>query len=128
MEQTGLMKMVHDAARHAAARQTHISRNIANADTPGYRAADLPAFADTLDTLGQPMRATRPGHLHGATAASAASVSPVERTSESSPNGNNVSIEHEMMQSTEAQAQHETALSIYATAREILATSLGRGR
>jgi flagellar basal-body rod protein FlgB len=35
-------------ARHAAARQAVVAQNIANSDTPGYRARDIGDFADML--------------------------------------------------------------------------------
>ncbi|WOI56195.1 FlgB family protein [Palleronia sp. LCG004] len=126
MIQTGLMKMVHDAASHAANRQTLIARNIANADTPGYRASDLASFAESLDALGIELRTTRAGHLPASGGAASDRFAVIERTTEGSPNGNNVSLENEMMQSTEAEQQHQTALSIYSSARDILRTSLGR--
>jgi len=35
-------------AAHAGRRQTVLAQNVANADTPGYRAMDLPDFASSL--------------------------------------------------------------------------------
>ncbi|SEO00399.1 FlgB family protein [Palleronia pelagia] len=125
MDGNGLMKMVHDAARHAAARQAQIARNVANADTPGYRAQGIGSFADTLREPVTPLRRTRPGHLPptdggiGATRAT-------PRASAASPNGNTVSLETEMMHATAAKAEHDTALSIYSSARQILGATLGR--
>ncbi len=125
MIQTGLMQMVHDAASHAATRQSHIARNIANADTPGYRATDLKSFAESLDEMNTTFKATRETHLDPASGGSGR-FDVIERAFETSPNGNNVSLEHEMMQSTQAQQQHEMALSIYSSARDILRSALGR--
>ena len=51
-------------AKHAAARQSVIAQNVANADTPQYRAKDIASFADTFRTDdGGAMRTTRARHL-----------------------------------------------------------------
>ena len=125
MADLGIKAMAHQMAAHAAARQTHIARNVANADTPGYRATDLPDFGQALDPAMR-MRTTRP--LHIGVGASDAGVPAIERLGEASPNGNTVSLETEMMHAAEAKQAHDMALSIYASARDILTTALGRGR
>ena len=124
MADIGIKQMAHQMAAHAAARQTHIARNVANADTPGFRATDLPDFAQALNPAVQ-MRATRPQHM-GANGAQP-NTQIVERAGEASPNGNNVSLEIEMMHAAEARQQHDMALSIYSSARDILNSALGRG-
>ncbi|MBJ3763174.1 FlgB family protein [Maribius pontilimi] len=124
MDNIGLMRMVHDAARHAADRQEHIARNIANADTPGYRATDLPDFGELVSAPPSAMKATRPTHLSVDDDPTAGAS--FERPFESAPNGNSVSLEYETMQATGVQAQHDMAISIYTSAREILRTSMGR--
>ena len=42
-----LFRTAADRMRYLTERQTVISRNIANADTPGYKALDVPGFAPT---------------------------------------------------------------------------------
>jgi len=46
-------------ARHAGTQQAYSAQNIANADTPGYRARALPEFQDTLRDSMMGQRATR---------------------------------------------------------------------
>lgn len=119
--------MAHALAAHAAERQSQIARNVANADTPGYKAQDLSPFADTLDaSSATAMRATRAGHLHGQGDASAAAIR--ERPGEASPNGNTVSVENEMMQAARVRQSHDMALSIYSSARGIMSAALGKAR
>ncbi len=125
MSDLTITSMAHDLMAHAATRQSMISRNVANADTPGYRATDLPGFAETLDD-GFDLRATRPGHLGWGEATAAAR--PVDRDAEAAPNGNTVSLENEMMHAAGIRQQHDMAMSVYTTARDILRSSLGRSR
>ena len=121
-----LMNLAFAAARHAATRQDVIAQNIANADTPGFRARDTGRFADVYrDGSGAPMRATRDGHLTGSGTEDGSAW--IRRsTGIISPNGNSVSIEQEMVRSVEAQRDHSKALAIWRASLDLLRASLGR--
>ena len=120
-----VMRMASGLARHASARQEVAARNVANADTPGYRARDVVAFQDLYesDSAGA-MRASRPGHLGASGATDGARL--FEVPGESAPNGNTVSLETELMRSAEIRQQHDMATSIYRSSIDLLRTSLGR--
>lgn len=112
-------------AAHSAARLEVVAGNLAHADTPGYRAADIAPFAE-IWRAEEPLRATRPGHL-GAAAAPAAP----ERLADlrfGAPNGNTVSVEVEMVRAAEARQAHDMALSVYRAVSDITRAALGRGR
>ena len=121
-----LFQTAHAMAFHAGQRQAVIATNIANADTPGYRARDIASFSDSYRAAGpNAMRASRPGHLHGAPDG-ADLVSFTIDSNDSSPNGNSVSIEAELLKGVEVQRQHEKAIAIYRSGLNILRSSLGR--
>ena len=101
-----ILRLAQSFAAHAATRQHAISQNIANADTPGYRARDVVSFSEFLE---------KPSDARGD-----ALIRPDVRPVTSSPNGNTVSLEHEMMRATEVRQSHELALGVYSTARDIL--------
>ncbi len=123
-----VFQMAQALARHSSARQAGIAGNVANADTPGYRARDVAPFSQVYEPgHGAALRATREQHLGGG-APGAMDLRAIDSEGPGSPNGNTVSLEAEMMKSVEVQHRHETALSVYETARNILRTSLGRGR
>ncbi|MDJ0822746.1 MAG: FlgB family protein [Paracoccaceae bacterium] len=111
-------------ARHAGHKQAVSAQNMANADTPNYRALDLPDFQSTLRGDGHGLRATRDKHLHGATNNSGAEAA--ERRAPQDPNGNTVSLELEMLEAVSAKRQHDRALAIYRSNMNILRASLGR--
>lgn len=120
-ESLDLFRASSALARHAGQRQALTAVNVANADTPGYRAQALPSFSEAY---GSPaMRATRPGHLDGA---SASSARPFGAPGEASPNGNTVSLESEMFASAQAARDHGRALAVWRHAITVLRTSLGR--
>ncbi len=106
-------------ASHAAKRQEVIARNIANADTPGYRAQDIKDFADAYKA------AERQGKQLDVKSLSEfrANILGTE-----SPNGNNVSLEDQMLKSAENKGQHDMALAVYRKTLDLMRLSLGRGR
>ncbi|HBQ37141.1 MAG TPA: hypothetical protein DD729_09975 [Rhodobacteraceae bacterium] len=122
-----IFQMASAMARHAETRQAMTARNIANADTPGYKASDLASFSDTYKqhTGGIAMRGTRSGHISETGAFNPAAI-PIAGKGSESPNGNNVSLEAEMMKSVEIGGHHKRAMAIYNSSLGILRTSLGR--
>ena len=120
-ESLKIVKMAHAMAEHAGARQALVSQNIANADTPGYKAKDLSGFGQTFQDAGA-MRATRPGHI-GAQSSIAGQV--VQSSMTEDPNGNTVSLDREMVRGVEIRQEHDMALSIYRATSDILRAGLG---
>jgi flagellar basal-body rod protein FlgB len=128
-EELNVIRMASSMARHASARHRVIAENVANADTPGYRARDIRGFSSYVNERFTP-HATRAGH-----AATAAPVTAryrpeivLDEALDASGNGNSVSIERELLKAVEAQGQHSRATAIYSTVRDIMRLSLGRGR
>ena len=111
-EKLELTRMAQALSAHAGARLGLIAQNVANADTPGYKARDLPDFATTW--------------ARGSTA----EVTAVERNAQAdaSPDGNTVSVESEMLAAAEVRQSNEMALAIYRSTSDILRASLGRSR
>lgn len=124
-EKLEIVRMAQAMARHAGLRTEVVAQNVANADTPGYQARDLPDFADYVSGNGS-LRTTRSGHLRGA-AETAAEPVEARMKGAGSPSGNSVSLEQEMVKSVAARQQHEMALSIYQSSSRLIRTSLGRG-
>lgn len=124
-ENLDVFKISSAMAKHAGTRQALISQNVANADTPGYQARDLPAFRAAYEVTGSVgQKATRAGHLNGS--ALMGSSDPFDDRGATSPNGNTVSIEQEILKSTDTAREHDRALAIYKSALGILRSSLGR--
>ena len=100
-------------SRYAALRHQVIAKNVANADTPGYRAKDLPSFADLVRREG---------------AAAAARPRPVDTLGAASPNGNTVSLEDQMMRASEATRASEVAAMVFKKTIELLRAAGARPR
>ncbi|GAB4255244.1 MAG: flagellar basal body rod protein FlgB [Deferrisomatales bacterium] len=85
--------------RHAA-----ISANIANADTPGYRAVDV-SFAQVLERAGLPLATTHPRHLTGARSGGADRL--VLSGGEARRDGNDVNLDGEMVKLARNQIEYQ---------------------
>lgn len=123
-----LLRLASDLAAHATARQSVIAENIAHADTPGYRARDIPGFAEAMnEPTGFAPRATRPGHM---AFADQPRFEPREETAlgAETPNGNSVSLEDQMVRAAELRNSHEMALGVYRKTMDVLRTGIGKGR
>ncbi len=125
LENLALLRTAGALARHSAHRHSIIAENIANADTPGYRARDVAPFAVAYDRLSAP-RATRAGHYSGAPGDG--SVRVVDAGTPTTPNGNSVSLEDQSIRAVEAQAHHNLAMTIYSKAIDLMRVGLGRNR
>ncbi len=122
-----LMRIAQDLARHSGTRQSVIASNIANSDTPGYKAQDLTPFAEIFRSPSEiDLRQTRLGHLSSADRFAPWSTEDAGGTP--SPNGNTVSLEDEMVKATRASSNHTLALTVYKSSLDIIQTTLGRGR
>jgi len=125
-EKLELTRMAQALAAHSGARMAVIARNVAHADSPGYKARDLPSFASVFAADDRGLRTTRPGHVPGSTGA--LTLVAERAPGREAPNGNTVSLEGEMVKSVEARQNHEMALAIYRATSDVIRASLGRSR
>jgi len=125
-EKLDLTRMAQALAAHSGARMGGIAQNVAHADTPGYKAQDLPPFDKVFAEGGEGMRSTRPGHIAGP--GGEAPMQPQRAPGREAPNGNTVSLEGEMVKSVEVRQSHEMALAVYRATSDVIRASLGRSR
>lgn len=115
----GLLELASAKARYAAARQSVIAGNVANADTPGYRSKDVEQFSQYL---------TRAASAGGRNSDVAPITIETSTFGAASPNRNTVSLETELMRAGEAARDHGAATAIYAKAISFLRAALGKPR
>ncbi len=122
-----ILQLAQGLARHATERQAVIARNVAHADTPGYRARDVVPFSEVLAKAQAPqaMRATRAGHIHDADAEGRIETVAISPASNESPNGNSVSLEDQMIRAADVKQSHDLALGVYRKSLDILRMSIG---
>lgn len=120
-----VFRMSAAMAQHAGKRQAVVAQNVANADTPGYVARDIPAFALTMGggAHASLQRASRARHLNGYQGG-AGLPDAMKVKDQASPNGNQVSLETEILKSVDAKRQHDRALAIYRSSLNVLRSTL----
>jgi flagellar basal-body rod protein FlgB len=92
-----VFQLASQSAQWLSARQSLIATNVANANTPGYRAVDLQPFSAVLDSTQITMATTNPAHMT-ATQADFTSSRVVESDSaDETLSGNSVNLEQEMI-------------------------------
>ncbi|HEY8548633.1 MAG TPA: flagellar basal body rod protein FlgB [Vicinamibacterales bacterium] len=111
----------------AAARQAIAASNLANVNTPGYRAREAD-FADTLDTKLQPaaLRVTNPRHLPG-TEAPTVDSREVEGLA-ARADGNTVQIDRELLSMTQAAGEFARAQTALAAKFRLVRYAISEGR
>lgn len=114
-------------------RQSVLSQNVANADTPGYSAQDLKPVdfeklvhkASAPTDFSMSLMVTDPRHI----AITASRPSDFDETTsadtEPNPTGNTVSLQEEMIKVADTQAQYTAAANLYAKAVGLLRTAIG---
>ena len=120
-------------------RQSVLAQNVANADTPGYKAKDvvppdflkmaknsMPGVAGGGSVQKLHMTTTSSKHL-AQNMASATSLKVIKRatTDELNPDGNNVVIEEEMSKVAANQLDYQKVLNLYSKAITMFKTAIG---
>lgn len=128
----GIFKLITSRIDWLSERQEVLARNIANADTPGYRPVDLSPFAEHLARTGGSSLATaktHAAHIQPANtrAAQSSRSDDMDDVYEASPTGNEVILEQQMIRVSETAMQHQLALGLYRKHVGMIRTALGRG-
>jgi flagellar basal-body rod protein FlgB len=106
-------------------RQRVLAENVANADTPRYRAQDVAPFARLLaDAAGPDLAITNAAHI---APRGGGLRTRVDRTAmEQTPNGNAVSLDEQALRIAETDSQHSLAMSLHRKYLALFRTALGR--
>lgn len=102
-------KILEKIAQAADMRQKVIASNIANADTPGYKATDL-VFNDILSNEQVKLSTSDPKHIAGST--NGVSGKLVIDSNPSWGDGNNVELDVEMAKMTENSLIYNAAITL----------------
>ena len=92
-------------------RQSAVAENIANANTPGFRARDVEPFVDVLDKTRLRLAATNPDHLIPSGDARVEEARPEDGWA-ITHSGNSVSIEEELTKASSNSREHALATSV----------------
>ncbi len=128
-----ILSMLKTRLQWAQERQRVLAENVANADTPKYRARDLAPLKFEASTelaaapgAGVTLTRTASGHIAG-TGENGSSFRTASRGPyDVRPTGNSVNLEQEMMKVAANQMDYQAATALYTRSLGLLKTALGK--
>ena len=103
-------QLLEEIIKNSAFRHKVLASNIANAETPGYKAKDVP-FNQELHQQVMGMTTTSPDHIRGTkNPKEVMGMVPVERTA--GEDGNNVALDMELANMTENALLYEAGVKL----------------
>jgi flagellar basal-body rod protein FlgB len=112
MQPVNLFKLASLQAEWLSVRQAAVAGNIANADTPGYRAVDVEPFEKVLDRSGVALTAIHEGHFGSRAQDVSFKTRDDDRTTAVLPSDNTVVLETELVKSGEVARNFELNTAI----------------
>ena len=129
-----ILSMLRTRLQYSQERQRVLAENVANADTPSYRARDLtpPKFEAPNEVAAAPVSAvsltrTASGHIAGIGQSDSPFRTESKGSYEVSPSGNAVNLEQEMMKVAANQMDYQAATALYTRSISLIKTALGKG-
>jgi flagellar basal-body rod protein FlgB len=122
----GLLDLAEQRLKYLGARQGVLAENVANADTPAWKAKDLQPFAAVLEGTGFNARSptqTNPMHLRG-TMADTPGLTTLR--GEQAPDGNQISLDQQLEKIAQTDSDHEAVTAIYRRYVGMFKEALGR--
>ena len=120
----GLMQALKLRMHYQQSRQKVLAENVANADSPGFRPVDLKPLS--LDReRGVALARTSAGHM-SLTAGNGGFDNTGAPRFETTPNGNAVSLEDEMLKVAQNQSDYQLAASLYSKGLALMRIAIGK--
>ena len=104
--------------------QSVISKNLANANTPGYKAMELQS-PNRKSGGGSSLRTTSPMHIGGMKNSGSFKLTRQKNAYETAPNGNNVSIEEQMVKMSENSMQYQASANLLRKMHRLVTVATG---
>lgn len=130
-----LMDGIARAMQHMSARQKVIAQNIANSETPGFKARELeaPDFSSLVSAQGGLPRVARPRITLSSGMAALGARAPhgggtiLDRdTIETKPDGNNVTLEEQLLKMGQVQADFTALTNLYKKQMNLMKVAAGK--
>jgi flagellar basal-body rod protein FlgB len=110
--QVNLFELAAKQAQWLSVRQSAIAGNVANVNTPGFRALEVEPFDKVLDGTRVAMQVTQASHLMAGVGAEAIAIRPEDDSPAVLPSGNSVVLENELMEAGEVRRAFELNTAI----------------
>lgn len=123
LDQVYLFGLASRRAEWLSNRQTVVSENIANVNTPGFKAKDIKPFSDVMETTRLAMAGDNSLHLSDASGRAADIDEATENSWGTVHSGNSVSLEQEMLKGGEIQRDFSLDTSVVKAFHRFLLTA-----
>ena len=119
-----LFDLASSQARWLSVRQATIASNVANANTPGFKALDIEPFNKVLDNAGSALAVTSPQHI-----GTGGPETTAQRTRKSDSwdivhSGNSVSVEQEMLKAGDVNRDYSLNTAVVKAFHRMLTASM----
>jgi flagellar basal-body rod protein FlgB len=118
-----LFNLASQQNRWLSVRQAAISGNVANANTPGYKAVDVEPFDAVVASTQLSLTTTQPGHMTDPAAGAPALEARQRDPWDMLYSGNDVSLEQEMMKANDVNRAYSLNTSVEKTFHRLLISS-----
>ena len=126
----GILGLVNNKLSYLTQKQSVLAENVANANTPDYKAKTLEPFQNyvTREMKGEndPMKTTDNKHIIPAALAGTNSKSTKMDSFETVPSGNSVDLEQQMIEVTNTQIDYQSSIAIYRKFSTLFRTAIGK--
>ena len=124
MEPVNFFSIASQQNRWLSVRQSVVAQNIANANTPGYKAMDVEPFEAILNETGMVMKRTQANHLTPQSGAGTDDAATSEKADwEVVHSGNSVILEEQMLKAGEIGGAYARNTSVMKTFHRMLMAS-----
>ena len=127
MESIQLFALASRQAEWLSVRQSIVSGNIANANTPGFRAKDVAPFDAVLQNTNMPMASTNPLHLTDASTDQYVVESKVNEGSAEQLSGNSVELSDELMKEGLVKRDYDLNTAIVKSFHKMMMMTVRKG-
>jgi flagellar basal-body rod protein FlgB len=127
MQPLQLFELASRQAEWLQTRQTLVSGNIANANTPAYKAKDVASFDQVLDNTVMPMSATNPMHFVDSPGDTYVVESGVDKGAASQLSGNSVDLSDELMKEGMVKRDYDLNTGIVKAFNQMMLTAVRKG-
>lgn len=104
-------------AKYSERRHRIIAENIANSDTPNYKAQDIKPFSAIYEQAQSKSNSL-------AELINSAEINPINSTTD--PNGNSVSLEEQMFAASKTVGDHDMAILVYRKTLDLMKLAIGK--
>lgn len=119
-----LFDLASTQARYLTIRQAAVAENIANVNTPGYKALEVAPFSAVYDTAGLQMATTKPDHLQPDLFDPASISGQQSAPWEVTYSGNSVSLEQQMLEANQINRSYSLNMALSKIFNQMLAMSV----